>query len=118
MRILILDHLLKLASPGWRSLNLQKGNAEELDFDDLLNFLYDTSGLLNDPEGLLGLTLDNRSEVDAVNRLKAAFEAAMEEGGLGAQNSGSDPLWDRIGHESKEAARLLSEGSSEGGNSE
>ncbi|MFH9757273.1 SCO4402 family protein [Streptomyces griseus] len=108
MRALILEHLTRLANPAWRASNLKKDSSVDLDFDDLVNFLYDTSGLLNDPRGALGITLHGLDEVEAVQRLRDAFEAAIEEGGLSGEDSGTDPLWDLIGDKSATVVDMLS----------
>lgn len=108
MRALILEHLTRLADPAWRASNLKKNCSVELDFDDLVNFLYDTSGLLNDPRGALGLTLGDLDEVEAVQRLRDAFEAAIEEGDLSGESPVTDPLWDLIGDESATVVEVLS----------
>ncbi|MFH9607495.1 hypothetical protein [Streptomyces sp. NPDC017448] len=107
MRGLIIEHLARLADPDWRASNLQKGSSVELDFDGLVNFLYDTSGLLHDPRGALGLTLGGFEEVEAIQRLRDTFEAAIEEGGLTGENPGTDPLWDVIGDESATVVDVL-----------
>ncbi|MFF8988275.1 hypothetical protein ACF08E_33475 [Streptomyces globisporus] len=116
MRALILEHLTRLADPDWRASNLKEQGSVELDFDDLVNFLYDTSGLLNDPRGALGFTLGGLDEVEAVQRLRNAFEAAIEEGGLSGESPGTDPLWDLIGEEAATVVGVLSARGFEGGN--
>ncbi|MFC9184957.1 hypothetical protein ACFTZJ_30485 [Streptomyces globisporus] len=108
MRALIVEHLARLANPAWRASNLKRGSSVDLDFDDLVNFLYDTSGLLNDPRGALGLTLGGLDEVEAVQRLRDAFETAIEEGGLSGESPGTDPLWDLIGDEAATVVDVLS----------
>ncbi|MGW9460920.1 SCO4402 family protein [Streptomyces globisporus] len=108
MRALILKHLTRLADRTWRASNLKEHSSAELDFDDLVNFLYDTSGLLHDPRGALGFTLGSLDEVEAVQRLRDAFEAAIEEGGLSGESPGTDPLWDLIGDEAASVVDVLS----------
>ncbi|MET8731307.1 hypothetical protein ABZV81_29655 [Streptomyces parvus] len=108
MRALVLEHLARLADPAWRASNLKEDSSAELNFDDLVNFLYDTSGLLNDPRGALGFTLGSLDEVEAVQRLRDAFEAAIEEGGLSGESLGTDPLWDLIGDEAATVVDVLS----------
>ncbi|MFF3359404.1 hypothetical protein ACFYWN_44120 [Streptomyces sp. NPDC002917] len=107
MRSMILEHLRWLGSSRWRSENLRRGNGGEVNFDGLLNFLYDTSGLLHDPVGALGLTLASSAEVEAVLRLKDAFERVLDEGGLDGGVPGDDLLWDAIGLESERVVRVL-----------
>ncbi|WP_408993732.1 SCO4402 family protein [Streptomyces sp. 1268] len=116
MRALILEYLTRLADPAWRASNLKSDSSVELDFDDLVNFIYDTSGLLNDPRGALGFTLGSLDEVEAVQRLRDAFEAAIEEGGLSGESPGTDPMWDLIGDEAATVVDVLSARGFGGGN--
>ncbi|WP_158711240.1 hypothetical protein [Streptomyces sp. NRRL S-1824] len=109
MRALVISHLAGLKSVRWRVQNLGNESEGGVGFADLVDFLFDTSGLLNDPVGALSLTLGSEDEVGVVTRLREAFNVAIDEDGLDGEVRGDDARWEQIGLAAERAYRVLTE---------
>ncbi|MFF2190261.1 hypothetical protein [Streptomyces sp. NPDC058155] len=112
MRLLLLEHLRKLSDPVWRRENWAQGRPPVESwgsFDDFLDFLYDDSGVLNDPEGSLGYVLKNDDEVSAISELRDSIDAGLSEGLDGEGDSLQHPGWEAITAAVQRAVRILTE---------
>ncbi|MFE3252294.1 hypothetical protein [Streptomyces sp. NPDC059209] len=112
MRLLLLEHLRCLSDPVWRRNNWTQGHppAESWgSFDDFLDFLYDDSGVLNDPEGALGYVLKDADEVSAVADLRDAIDAGLSAGLDGEGESLRHPGWEAITTAAQRAVRTMTE---------
>lgn len=109
MRIAIVNHLAALKSTQWRVQNLGSKGKEGVSFPDLIDFLFDTSDLLGNPVGSKSLTLVNEDEVEAIERLRDAFDFAIDEEGLDGDARGDDPRWEAIGQAADHAHSILTD---------
>lgn len=112
MRLLLLEHLRKLSDPAWRRANWAQGRPSVESwgsFDDFLDFLYDDSGVLNDPEGSLGYVLKDADEVSAVTDLKDTIDAALSAGLDGEGEALQHPDWPAITTAAQHAVRVMTE---------
>lgn len=112
MRLLLLEHLRRLSDPVWRRENWTQGrpSAESWgSFDDFLDFLYDDSGVLNDPEGSLGYVLKDAAEVSAIAHLRDVIDAGLSAGLDGEGESLRHPGWEAITSAAQRVVRMLTE---------
>ncbi|MFD6994383.1 hypothetical protein [Streptomyces sp. NPDC059943] len=78
-------------------------------FDDFLDFLYDDSGVLNDPEGSLGYVLKDADEASAISEFRDAIDAGLSEGLDGEGESLQHPDWEVITAAAQRAVRIMTE---------
>ncbi|MGW1067142.1 hypothetical protein ACWD4F_21815 [Streptomyces aureus] len=80
-------------------------NGRGLGFDDVLNFLYDDSGILRDPIGSVGLTI-MPGQLNSVTCLRDSLDVIVDSGE--GERCVADSLWVEVERAAREV--LLNEG--------
>lgn len=79
IRDALVQHLERLAKPGWiESVTGPSGTSQEM--DDILDF-FDDSGLLGDPGQCIGVVLRNQDEALALAEIADVLEHVLRAGG-------------------------------------